>query len=96
MDILFVTGDVRSCTQGVKIRGIDQGESVFQSLLFVFFFGERRVRESRTGLCAGPSQKEDPASNKTNLRNPCPRKPYLEALDACLEHCVLYEEGDGR
>ena len=21
----------------------------------------------------------DPASNKTNLRNPCPRKPYLEA-----------------
>lgn len=58
----------------------DKTRVATQSILVVVF--RLLVEES---VCVRGCRRDegDPASNKTNLRNPCPRKPYLVALGAC-------------
>lgn len=60
-------------------------ENVYFSL-FLWLNAGFRVRGRKEG---------DPASNKTNLRNPCPRKPYLEAPGRLVKHRVQKEDDGG-
>lgn len=81
-NVVFPLVEPRALDKNLRIENIYFSLSLSLSL---WLNADFRVRGRKEG---------DPASNKTNLRNPCPRKPYLEAPGRLVKHRVQKGEED--